>query len=165
MFRIEPPLPYHSFKTYVGFDPGTVHMGIAVTCSSDIYLYQVEMIRMKDTIRRILAVQHLLDILYGSLGVCDPYMSAVIEGSAFSEHFRQTELAECRTGIALWLIGKRHKESDVNIVNPLTIRKVVFGSAKLKAHDYWDNSEIPNDALAALSCLYYADELEKDTEK
>jgi hypothetical protein len=81
---------------------------------------------------------------------------SVIEGSSFGDNFRQVELAEVRSSLAWWLMF--NEIGDVQSIPPLSIRKTVFGSAKLKAQDVWD-TEIPNDALAALSCLYYADKM------
>jgi len=74
----------------------------------------------------------------------------IIEGSAFGARFRQVELGEARATMAIW--GKDHR-FDVQIIAPNSIRKNVFGNGKIKAQEVW--SGLPNDALAALSCIYY----------
>jgi hypothetical protein len=77
----------------------------------------------------------------------------VIEGSSFSNNYRQTELAEVRASATLWAISHGMKPS---IVPPLSIRKKVFGDAKLRAEVEWNLREYPN-AASALACAYFSD--------
>lgn len=146
----------------MGIDPGTTRLGLAWNEQGKIWLAEVYLQRPKDPVERMCA-------LHGFLSGLGPYplhgnpfpRSTVIEGAAFGERYRQVELAEARAIIAWWA----KDFGPTKIVNPISIRKGVFGTVKVRAHDYWDNNEVENDALAALSCLYYAATLEVKGEK
>lgn len=159
MWQIQKPTPLP--KGLLGIDPGTTHLGIAYTCAEELWLMQVNLQRCPKAGERVQLMYRLLEEVRAWI---EPYFFlGVIEGAAFGERYRQVELAEARAAMALWLMHHGHR---VEIVPPISIRKTVFGSVKVRAHDYWDNSEIENDALAALSCLYYAATLEvNDVEK
>lgn len=137
----------------VGIDPGSVNMGIAIIegylDKPYAILYQVKMERSGDPIERMKLVQEVMSqcvFWYHSP------MVATIEGSAFSANYRQTELAEIRAAIALWLVGKGF---PTKIVNPGTIRKAVLGNGKTLPHEVWtDLAEVP-DAAQALCCAYF----------
>jgi len=151
--KIPLPLPITRFVMSVGCDPGSVNMGIAIIegylDNPYAVLYQIKMERNGDPIERMKLVQEVMSqcIFYYQ----EP-MIATIEGSAFSKGFRQTELAEIRAAVALWLMGKGFPTA---IVNPMTIRKKVLGSAKLKPHEVWtDLAKIP-DAAQALCCACF----------
>jgi len=150
--QIPLPMPIKVFAMSVGVDPGTTNMGIAVIegylNNPYAVLYQIKMERNDDPIERMKLAQEVMS-------QCIYYyrspMVATIEGSAFSEHYRQTELAEIRAAVALWLVGKGF---PTKIVNPGTIRKAVLGNGKLKPHEVWtDLKDIP-DAAQALCCAY-----------
>jgi len=160
MWQIEPPSILHSFDSYIGIDPGTVNFGVAGTFFDRMRLFQVTLDRDKDAIKRIDTFGFIMSFLETMIDV-NRSTHLVIEGSGFgSSPFRQVELAECRTAIVCWM--KSRNVDNIKIAPPNTIRKAVFGGGKVLAQDIWDNTEIPNDALAALSCLYYADYLEKE---
>ena len=137
----------------VGCDPGSVNMGIAIIegylDNPYAVLYQIKMERSSDPIERMKLVR---DIMSRCIFYYREPIVATIEGSAFSKGFRQTELAEIRAAIALWLVDKGF---PTKIVNPMTIRKKVLGNAKLKPHEVWtDLAKIP-DAAQALCCSYF----------
>lgn len=150
--KINLPIPINQFAFSVGVDPGTVNMGIAVIEGklNNPYatLYQVKMERKTDPIERIKTAQEIMSqcIFWYQMP-----MMATIEGSAFSSHYRQTELAEIRASVALWCIQKGF---TTKIANPLTIRKKVFGNAKLKPHEVWTEINKMPDAAQALACAY-----------
>jgi Holliday junction resolvasome RuvABC endonuclease subunit len=128
----------------IGIDPGTVHLGICILWVTQVTLYQVTLIRNDDPIQRIQDVQKVIAECIHAY----PYTATVcIEGASFGDRYRQVELAEQRASIALWALNRSF---DVRIVPPNTIRKKVFLSAKVKAHEVWDN--LPQDCAAALSC-------------
>lgn len=157
LWEIDPPIPKKSRHLF-GFDPGTTHLGIAWTTRNGIIVAQIELEREKNPIKRMICVHTILNHLLPSMQLTRQCATSVVEGSSFGDNFRQVELAEVRSSLAWWLMF--NEIGTVYIIPPLSIRKAVFGSAKLKAQDVWDNTDIPNDALAALSCLYYADKME-----
>jgi Holliday junction resolvasome RuvABC endonuclease subunit len=136
----------------VGIDPGTVNLGIAIIEGNldkpYAILYQIKMERSNDPIERIKLVQ---EVMTSCVYWYSSPMVATIEGSAFSANYRQTELAEIRTSIALWCIQKGF---PTKIVNPLTIRKHVLSNAKLKPHEVWTDLKDVPDAAQALCCAY-----------
>lgn len=152
-YKIELPKEPTSPLQCWGFDPGTRHIGVAVipfineTNYAD--LYQIETPRWSDAVERIVRWQSIL----GELRlVIQGRSRMVIEGAAFGENYRQVELAEIRASTVLWA---RRLGIDIRIVAPATIRKCVFGSGKIRAHEIWQLPDAP-DAVAALSCAYYA---------
>lgn len=133
----------------MGFDTGTTHVGFAIIdpCQDTAVLHEISLNRVKDPMKRINAIQFILS----DCEICFPASyDVIIEGSAFSKTYRQTELAEIRTSAALWF--KRYG-GRCRFISPMTIRKQVFGKGTLKAHDVWTGIE-PN-ALAALACAFY----------
>lgn len=150
-----PEVVYHDI---FGFDPGTTHLGIAHHFGHIIDLFQVTLERSKDPLERMDDIGFLLSFLCERDFHSRYRRQVVIEYAGFeASQYRQVELAECRTTIALWF--KTRGVSSILFPAPNTLRKAVFGSGKIKAHQYW-TSEIPPDALAALSCVYYANKLE-----
>lgn len=151
--KIPLPMPITKFVMSVGIDPGTTNMGIAVIegylDNPYAILYQIKMERDSDPIERMKLVQ---DVMSQCVFFYREPMVATIEGSAFSEHYRQTELAEIRAAVALWLIGKGF---PTKIVNPMTIRKKVLGSGKLHPDEVWTDLIETPDACQALACAYF----------
>ena len=140
-------------STRFGFDTGTTHVGMAQIepIHNTAKLWQITMHRIANTMSRILAIQEILKN-------CDLYFPAkfdvIIEGSAYSKAFRQSELAEIRTSAALYF---ERYGGQCYFVAPNSIRKQVLGNGRKKAHEFWQ-SEIGPDALAALACSYYVKE-------
>jgi Holliday junction resolvasome RuvABC endonuclease subunit len=153
-YKIELPKEPTSPLQCWGVDPGTTHVGITVIPYINevnyAHLYQIEMPRWKDAVDRIVHWQQVM----GEMNlIIQGHCRMVVEGAAYgSSQFRQVELAEIRAATVLWAY---RLGMDTKIVPPSTIRKCVFGTAKLKAHDVWYLQDAP-DALAALSCAYYA---------
>lgn len=145
---IEPPFPdNYSEHVRFGVDPGTTKLGLAWIWRNVGHVYEVNIIRKDNPVERILLTQ---EILSSCLNFFDYAPIMVIEGSSFNG-YRQTELAEVRASIVLWAINKAIKPM---IVPPMSIRKNVFGSAKIKAEQQWP--ELPPDAASALCCCYYS---------
>lgn len=148
--RIEPPLPNNTSEhVRFGVDPGTTKMGLAFIWRSSCHIFEVKITRSDNPVVRILLVHEIMDKCFTMFDYA-PLM--VIEGSSFANNYRQTELAEIRASAALWAVGHGIKPS---IIPPLSIRKAVFGSAKLRAETEWDLREYP-DAASALACAYFS---------
>lgn len=132
----------------VGVDPGTVNLGISVFLPKiAIELFQIKVERDDNPVERIRNTYKILSEVVNSV----TYNGRIcIEGASFADKYRQTELAEVRTACVFW---GDHYNFTSQIVPPNVIRKKVFGSAKIKAHDYWTN--LPPDCAAALSCAIY----------
>jgi Holliday junction resolvasome RuvABC endonuclease subunit len=151
MFKIVPPRRIDSDCRIVGIDPGTVNIGIAdYRPDFGCYVYQIKTTRDDDPVNRIKRIGKILtEILFNPLTYTNNIM--IIEGSSFGARFRQVELGEMRAATMMW--GVKYNFDPIKVVAPNSIRKQVFGSGKIKAHEVWEG--LPNDALAALSAIYY----------
>ena len=144
--------------TIIGIDPGTAHMGIAVlynrlVCNRTL-LYEIKIKRGATMIDRLLQARNVLVIVARDCDLfsIDNKCEAVIEGSAFSRHHRQTEMAEQRATLHLWLYDNGVK--DVTIKQPNSVRKQAFGYAKVYAKEVWPM--FPENSAAALGCALSA---------
>lgn len=141
--------PVSNGLTVFGCDPGTVHLGLArLHLSSGCgYLYQITFKhRLQDPVERMKRIQTTLCEFFPGTYVNG---EMIIEGASFSDPYRQTELAEIRTTVALWGLSK---QLNVRFIPPTTIRKQVFGNGKTKATEFWPELSKYPDASAALSC-------------
>ena len=158
-YIIDVPIPLTSFVEFAGCDSGSVNMGLAKLYSVDdkdrAMLWQMKLERSSNPIERI---RLAADIWFKFYKAEKPDF-LTIENAAYAKGFRQVELAEQRAIIA-WLCMIDVGYNQVQMVAPMTIRKKVFSSGKIKAHEAWQLAGIPknkqpSDALAALSCAYY----------
>lgn len=145
--KIEPPLPVTTEHVLFGVDPGTTKMGLAYIWRNICHVYEIGITRSPNAVIRILLVHEILDKCFAMLDYA-PLMT--IEGSSYGNAYRQVELAEVRSSAVLWAIKYGVKPT---LVPPLSIRKKVFGSAKLTAEFGW--KELPPDAASALACAYF----------
>jgi Holliday junction resolvasome RuvABC endonuclease subunit len=146
--RIKPPFPNISDDhVRFGVDPGTTKLGLAFLWRSSCHIYEVHIKRNPDPVVRILLTQ---EILQNCFTMFDYAPLMVIEGSSFANNYRQVELAEVRASAVLWAIPHG---IVVRIIPPMSIRKRVFGNAKLRAEVEWDMRDYPN-AASALACAY-----------
>lgn len=155
-----PPIELKDFNAYLGIDPGTVNLGMSWMCADDIgrdraKLWQIKITRSDDPVQRIMDINAVLNELIAS-GWNNGKVT--IENAAYAQGFRQVELAEQRAAIISNFLN--NSAYSIQMAAPMTIRKKVFGSGKIKAHEVWQLEGIsktkqPNDALAALSCAYY----------
>jgi len=141
----------------IGYDPGTVNMGIAeITSRKYANLYQIWMKRDEDQVKRITGLHNVITDCIGKASIYYyKTIKVVIEGASFGNPYRQTELGELRGSAVLWFVHNL-PYAHIEIVPPSSIRKQVFGSGKVKAHEHWAELEKYPDACAALSCAYYA---------
>jgi hypothetical protein len=145
---IEPLFEISIERTCFGIDPGTTNLGLAKIYFNQIHAYQITLERKGSAMSRMLEVQSALSQTVGWFGY-NPI--AIIEGAAYSKHFRQVELAEVRAAMALWF---HSRGVEVHFANPQTVRKKLFGSAKII--NPWKELGIQNDVAAAISCAYFA---------
>lgn len=150
--KIEFDLAIKAIATIFGVDPGTTHLGLAEVWPNSIRhsLYQVTLERHSDPIQRMSNIGLILSTCFSAHSF-KPTM--IIEGAAYGIPYRQVELAEIRATAVCWC---NWAMAEPKIVPPSTIRKAIFGNAKIKTHEFWPElAEFP-DAAAALSCALYA---------
>lgn len=137
---------------YLGIDPGTSNLGIAAIIPHvhSIELYQCSMERIADPVERI---QDLRDLFTFCIPFFQYHTTCYIEGASYGDKYRQVELEQVRTTAVIW---SQDRGFIAKVIPPQTIRKKVFGSAKISAHDVW--KDIPKDCAAALSCALYFSE-------
>lgn len=150
--QIVPPMEMNKQGIFLGVDPGTKNLGIAVlhTCNvvPECELFQVKLDRSDDPITRVIGIHQLLSRVISWL--CFP-MYACIEGASYADRYRQVELAEIRASAMLWC---NRNGFNTKVVPPLTIRKDIFGNGKTKGRDIW--KDIPPDTADALGCAYFS---------
>lgn len=152
-YKVELPVPIQSFNQSIGIDPGTTHLGIAVIEGyldhPYAYLFQVTLERDKNPINRIRDAQNAISDCINWYHMPN---YAIIEGASYYKAmYRQVELAEVRTAIALWCMNKGF---ETYIPTPTAIRKKVLGNGKLKPDEVWTG--LPADATQALCCAYFS---------
>jgi Holliday junction resolvasome RuvABC endonuclease subunit len=140
-------LDISSYRTTFGIDPGTTKLGLAKIHFNKIYTFQISLERKRSAMSRILGVQSVLSECIKDFGK-NPI--AVIEGAAYGNPYRQVELAEVRAAMGLWF---HSRGIEVIFAPPQSVRKTVFGSAKIK--NPWKDIGIQDDVAAAIGCAYY----------
>ena len=151
-YEINTEFPISS-GTYIGIDPGTVHLGIAQVNQFKSMAWEITLIRNPNPVIRILDMK---DILQSVLYMNNSYIptDATIEGASFADTYRQVELAEQRAATVIYLKEMFSSIQEIRIVAPNSIRKKVFGNGKTKAQDVW--KDIPPNAACALACALYS---------
>lgn len=138
---------------FIGVDPGTVNYGLTVldvpTAKYIVYQASIYQIKFNERKKNPLDRVHSLYSVLEEIEISKYPKSVIIEGASYGDKYRQAELAEIRMGTALWFDAKG---SVCHVVSPNSIRSHVFGSAKIKAHEYWKELEKYPDAAASLSC-------------
>jgi len=149
-FDLEAPYHRHGADIYIGIDPGSRHMGLTILKSDGLgETYEIELPTQPDALSKMHVVRKMMEwILDKELGLITQPIYAVIEGSGYSMPFGQTELAEARAVAMLTLDSYGIK---VNVIPPTSIRKKVFGSAKIHAEDLWKEL-IPPNAASSIAC-------------
>jgi Holliday junction resolvasome RuvABC endonuclease subunit len=135
----------------IGVDPGTRNLGIAVIRPDieSVTLYKITFKRHKKALSRLLDVQQVLG---RTIGHFTPNSKVIIEGASYGNFYRQVELAEQRAAILLWF----HKyDIEGELIPPLTIRKNVFGSGKVK--NPWP--EIDDNMAASLGAALFSQDI------
>ena len=153
-FSIELDMEYPEDRI-VGIDPGTVHLGIAsiypkndINPNGFVSLLEMNIPRPPRTQDRIRIIWYILN----DYNLSSRIDKLIIEGASYADRYRQIELQDIRAGGISWMM-KQYRNYEADIIPPLTIRKTVFGSAKIK--NPWEEQGIPNNAAAALACALY----------
>src|SRR3989304_6247246 len=131
----------------VGLDPGTRHIGLAQITLKYAHLWELTIPRENITEGRLHQIWRILSQYLNDTKIF------VIEGASYADKYRQVELQDIRCGATAWAMNRLGK-IEVQIIPPLTIRKTVFGSGKIK--NPWKEIGIPDNAAAALGCALYA---------
>ena len=139
-------------SAFVGVDPGSRHMGLAIIDYGRIVVYEIEYQPKLQTVeiveRTREAIEYILDL--------DSINTACVEGAAFGAGFGQAKLSESKTAAVMTLLDIADR---VFVVPPLSVYKEVFGSGKIKAKTYQPWSHIPKNAASALALAIYAERL------
>lgn len=138
--------------TFLGVDPGQVHMGVAAVYEYHAYLYEITLESAHESIERIMLVTACMQIILSSLP--PKFTAAVVEGAAYMAAYGQVPLETARTAAAIAAMS--HGIWPVVVVPPKVIREVVFKNGKVRAQDAWP--EYPENAASALGCALYAQE-------
>jgi hypothetical protein len=146
----EYPIP-QEYITFVGIDPGTRNMGLALIQNGQGRAFDIHLPPCPTRIESIKLIQFSIQYLmenFWSDGFGKGCWILHIEDAAFGMKFGQVQLAESRCSAMMYFAP----HAAINIIAPARIRKTVFGGGKIKAETVWDI--LPN-AGAALSCAVY----------
>jgi Holliday junction resolvasome RuvABC endonuclease subunit len=148
----EYPAP-NSYTTFVGIDPGTRNMGLAIFHDLIGRAYEIKLPVAPDRTAGMLLIQATLQYLIEE-NWADGYSRGRwliwVEDAAFGMKFGQVQLAESRAASMLYFAPRCSK---VSVIPPASIRKMVFGDGRKKAHEVW--TSISPNAAAAVSCAIY----------
>jgi Holliday junction resolvasome RuvABC endonuclease subunit len=146
----EYPIP-DSYTTFVGIDPGTRNMGIAIIHDRIGKAFDILIPKAPDRVASMLMIQECIGYILNGWqdGISKGRWIVAVEDAAFGMKFGQVPLAESRAAAMLFFASKTQ---NVQIVAPMRVRKAVFGNGKIKAHDVW---EIAPNAGAALSLALF----------
>lgn len=139
----------------IGIDPGDKNMGLTILpthASNQVQCFEISFPSERLAIPRLVQIRlALLDIMSPILHSRAHYrMMIALEGSAYSRRYRNTELAEARIVAAEWFMDNFDLTADdFIIITPQSIRKTVFGSAKIKAETQWP--QLKGDAASSLA--------------
>lgn len=138
----------------IGIDPGDKNMGLTIlpVRSGQVQCFEIVFPSERLAIPRLVQIRLvLLDVMNPILNSRAHYrMLIAIEGSAYSRRYRNTELAEARIVAAEWFMDNFNLTADdFTVFTPQTIRKAVFGSAKIKAETQWP--QLKGDAASSLA--------------
>lgn len=138
----------------LGIDPGDRNMGIAfISPERAIRVAQIRFADAEDAVERLMASVGVVRGLLQRWGLVPARgIIATVECAAYSKLYGQVALAENRSGAIQALLMDEIEK--VNVPSPGTIRKVVFGSAKIRAEDQWP--ELGHDGSSALACALHA---------
>jgi Holliday junction resolvasome RuvABC endonuclease subunit len=150
-------------KIYIGIDPGSRNMGMSILSDTMSMSFEITYPPEKDAVKRILKVYTTTKLCFQYVfyeGIRFPPLSisAVIEGSSFGDKYGQATLADARTAafMSIYEIANReHYDCQAKYIPPQSIRKQVFGSAKIKGEEVWKD-QLPPDAASSLVCAICA---------
>lgn len=137
----------------IGIDPGNKNMGLSIlkAQSYNIDCYEICFPSERMAVPRVVQIRLAMMTIFFSQTVRDDINTLIcIEGSSFGSRYRNTELAEARITAAVYCLDNLElTQNQFEFISPLKIRKLVFGSAKIKAEDTW--KELKPDAASSLA--------------
>lgn len=156
-FDLEQLCQRHNTNAFIGIDPGSRHMGLTILNREGIGIaYECWLPAQGHALARMHIVRKMTEwFLDKELKIYKFPIHAVVEGSGYSMRFGQTELAEARAMSMLVLDSYGIK---VEVIVPNAVRKVAFGSAKIKADELWKGMISPN-AASSIGCAICASKL------
>lgn len=153
-FRFEQPdCVFGNYEVVFGIDPGGRYMGLTIL-ERTYHLatsYEIEFPSERLVIPRATQIRLALsDIIFLGESWKAENILVAVEGSSFASPYRNTELAEARLTAALWFKDKLEvEEGNFVFIPPLTVRKYIFGNAKIRAEEQWP--ELKPDAASSLA--------------
>lgn len=152
-FQIDQPeCVFGKFEVVFGIDPGSKNMGLTILQRANHFAmcYEIVFPSEKLIIPRAEQIRLALsDIIFlGESWKAEKVLVAV-EGSGFNHRFIDTRLTEARLTAALWFRDTLLVEENFIFIPPLTVRKCIFGSAKIRAESQWP--ELKPDAASSLA--------------
>lgn len=137
----------------IGVDPGQRHMGMTHLFSDTAGLaWEIEFESFDTPLRRVIETAHLMNHLLHAYFQPGLKTLAVVENAAFGAPFGQVPLAENRAAVIMEL--HEFGIDDILTIPPQSIRKEVFGSAKIRAEETWKEF-LPGNAASSLACALY----------
>lgn len=141
----------------LGIDPGDRNMGMAhLVPGGYLVAAQIRLGDADNAVERLMASAQVVREITSDWLIDFKGLKTAIECAAYSKLYGQVALAENRSGAiqALLMAGA----DRILVPSPGTIRKVVFGSAKIKAEEQWPELGEPghHDAASALAVALYA---------
>lgn len=148
-----PPTSIPRGSIFIGLDPGSVNMGLAILSRAGATLFQVKLPSGEtDAMYRIDLVQRVVvELIQPHLFKATP-VAAVVEQAAYAALYGQTTLAEARTAGAIAL--RQAGVPLIQLLTPYTIRKLVHGDNRARSQELWP--DVPPDAGSALACALCA---------
>lgn len=148
--------PQHSdwWDMVIGIDPGNKNMGLTILSNHIVFVqcYEVTFPSERMVISRLIQIRLALSDIMCSIQQSRFHykMLVVTEGSSYGSRYRNTELAEARIVAVEWFLDNFDLSAkDFRIIPPQSVRKIVFGSAKIRAEDEWPS--LAGDAASSLA--------------
>lgn len=150
---VRPDCVFGRFNVVFGIDPGNRHMGLTILQNNffNAQCFEITFPTERLVIPRAIQIRLALsDIIFLSESWSEKDVLVAVEGSSFSSAFRNTELAEARLTAALWFKDNLTvNDGQFIFIPPLTVRKQIFGSGKIRAEQSWP--ELKPDAASSLA--------------
>jgi len=134
---------------YGGVDPGQ-HFGVTFLAQPHLHIYYGVMTKKPESFMYGRLAKELYGNLVGrGLQVGSWFEKVLVEGAAYASTYGQVALAYNRLG---WISGAQEYSLSVHVLPPDSIRKRVFGNAKVHGGDVWVGMN-DNAADSIVMCL------------
>src|ERR1035437_5876149 len=144
---------FGAWDQVIGIDPGNKNMGLCVLRNThlNIQCYEICFPSERMAVSRVVQIRLAMMTIFAEQDVKDDVNTLVcIEGSSFGSRYRNTELAEARITAAVYCLDNLQlTQNQFEFISPLKVRKLVFGSAKIRAEDTW--KDMKPDAASSLA--------------